>query len=406
MQNRWTRVVRLIGASLLAVAGYSAGSLLWPEIESSTALADVQSIALVRILVSLSFAMFGFAIGYAITPLVLRPLEHAREELTHIPPIRLLGAAIGLACGLLLGALAAVPLSFLQSPFGGFLPIVVTVVFAYLGVATIGSNPGVYLGLLKSLVAQRGPTGKPAGDYILLDTSVIIDGRISDLAETGFVDKTLLVPRFVLNELQQVADSADALRRNRGRRGLEILNRLQQSTKVVVEISDQDFPLVNDVDRKLVQLAEQINAAIMTNDYNLNRVAEIQGIRVLNLNELVNAVKTLLLPGEQLNVRIIQEGKEYGQGVGYLEDGTMVVVEDARDRINSIMPVTVTRVLQTVAGRMIFAAPAGSAQGGAPQGGSLQAGATQTQSHAGPAASEPQLAQPAPARAPRGADNA
>lgn len=257
-------------------------------------------------------------------------------------------------------------MSFLKEPLGQFLPFIVTLVLAYLGAATVGGNPGVYLGLLRTVLGQRNEGGQPTSDYIILDTSVIIDGRVADLAETGFIDKTLLVPRFVLDELQQVADSADSLRRNRGRRGLEILNRIQQSPKVNLEITDRDFPSVSDVDRKLVQLAEQINAAIMTNDYNLNRVAEIQGIRVLNLNELVNAVKTLLLPGEQLSVRIIQEGKEFGQGVGYLEDGTMVVVEDGREHIDEIIPVTVTRVLQTVAGRMIFAAlydPAGGQHG-------------------------------------------
>jgi uncharacterized protein YacL len=197
--------------------------------------------------------------------------------------------------------------------------------------------------------------GPSPADYILLDTSVIIDGRIADVAETGFIDKTLLVPRFVLDELQQIADSGDALRRNRGRRGLEILNRLQGSSRVAVEIGDRDAPGIQEVDRKLVYLAERLNAAIMTNDYNLNRVAEIQGIRVLNLNELANAVKTMVLPGEQMRVRIIQEGKEHGQGVGYLEDGTMIVVEQVGHRIGRTLDVRVTRMLQTVAGRMIFA---------------------------------------------------
>jgi len=359
MPRRWTRVVRFTGACLFAVVGYSAGRIIWPEPESQFQLQDVQAVTLVRILVSTSFALFGFGFGFVAAPLFLRPLDLAREELSHIPPVRLLGAATGLAISLLLAALAALPLSFLQDPLGQVLPFVVAVVLAYLGTATIGSNPGAYLGLLRSVLGQRHESGKGVGDYILLDTSVIIDGRVSDVAETGFLDKTLLVPRFVLDELQQVADSADSLRRNRGRRGLETLNRLQHSTKVVLEITDQDFPHIHDVDRKLVNLAEQINAAIMTNDYNLNRVAEIQGIRVLNLNELVNAVKTLLLPGETLSVRIIQEGKEFGQGVGYLEDGTMVVVEDARDHQGEVVPATVTRVLQTVAGRMIFAAPSG-----------------------------------------------
>lgn len=367
MSRRWTRIIRLIGGAVFAVAGYGVGRALWPEVQSQMSLASIQAATVGRILVSVSFALFGFAFGYGLMPLFLRPLEQARQELNQIPPVRLLGAAVGLAFGLLLGALAALPLSFLHPPFGAYLPFIVAVVLAYLGTATVASNPGVFLGLLRSVLGQREAGGPTPADYILLDTSVIIDGRISDLAETGFIDKTLLVPRFVLDELQQVADSPDALRRNRGRRGLEVLNRLQGSTKVAVEISDRDFPGVNEVDRKLVHLAEQLNAAIMTNDYNLNRVAEIQGIRVLNLNELVNAVKTLLLPGEQIKVRIIQEGKEYGQGVGYLDDGTMVVVEDARERQNEVLPVVVTRVLQTVAGRMIFATVAHAPPGPSPE---------------------------------------
>ncbi|MCE7938591.1 MAG: TRAM domain-containing protein [Chloroflexi bacterium CFX6] len=361
MPRRWKRIVRLIGAISLAIVGYSAGSALWPEVEGQFSLESVQAVTVVRILVSLSFALFGFAFGYVLTPLLLRPLELAHEELAHVPPVRLVGTATGLAFGLLLGALAALPLSFLHDPLGQFLPFIVALVLAYLGAATVGSSPGVYLGLLRNVLGPHQEGEAASSDYILLDTSVIIDGRVADLAETGFIDKTLLVPRFVLDELQQVADSADSLRRNRGRRGLEILNRIQQSTKVNLEISDRDFPHINEVDRKLVHLAEQLNAAIMTNDYNLNRVAEIQGIRVLNLNELVNAVKTLLLPGEHLTVRIIQEGKEFGQGVAYLEDGTMVVVEEGRAHIDDIVPVTVTRVLQTVAGRMMFASLADAA---------------------------------------------
>jgi uncharacterized protein YacL len=250
-------------------------------------------------------------------------------------------------------------LSQLPDPFSSFLPFFVAITLAYLGAAVGAHDPDTYLGPLRGLVGEgmSGQEGTPVSrDFIALDTSVIIDGRVADVAETGFLLNTLLVPRFVLGELQQIADSADALRRNRGRRGLEVLNQLQQSDVVRVEITDREPP-GGDVDRKLVLLAEELQCPIMTNDYNLNRVAEIQGVTVLNLNELANAVKTLLLPGEQLGIEIIQEGKEYGQGVGYLEDGTMVVVEGGRDHIGETIPVNVTRMLQTVAGRMIFAAP-------------------------------------------------
>jgi uncharacterized protein YacL len=190
---------------------------------------------------------------------------------------------------------------------------------------------------------------------VLLDTSVIIDGRIADISRTGFIEGEMLVPRFVLNELQHIADSSDSLRRNRGRRGLDMLRRLQSESVTPVRITDMDIEGVRDVDDKLVLLAKQLHCAVVTNDYNLNRVAELQGVRVLNINELTNAVKALFLPGESLTVKIVQEGKEIGQGVGYLDDGTMVVIEDGELYIDKQIKVTVTKVLQTAAGRMLFA---------------------------------------------------
>jgi uncharacterized protein YacL len=199
------------------------------------------------------------------------------------------------------------------------------------------------------------PSTPGAGRTILLDTSVIIDGRIADIAHTGFLVGTLLIPRFVLNELQYIADSPDNLRRQRGRRGMEVLSRLQKDTIIPVRISDIDVEGVRDVDDKLVILARQLRCPILTNDYNLNRIAELQGVAVLNVNELANAVKLVLLPGETLSVKIIQEGREAGQGVGYLDDGTMVVIEDGRDYLSLETTVIVTKVLQTAAGRMIFA---------------------------------------------------
>jgi uncharacterized protein YacL len=190
-----------------------------------------------------------------------------------------------------------------------------------------------------------------------LDTSVIIDGRIADIALTGFIRSPMLIPRFVLAELQYIADSPDSLRRNRGRRGLEMLNRMQKESPVPVQIADLDAEGIRHVDAKLVQLARQLSCPIVTNDYNLNRVAGLQGVQVLNINDLSNAVRSVLLPGESLTIRVIQEGKESGQGIGYLDDGTMVVIENGRRHIASEIDVTVTKVLQTSAGRMIFATP-------------------------------------------------
>jgi uncharacterized protein YacL len=250
----------------------------------------------------------------------------------------------------------------LPSPFSNILPFVGVLIFSYLGVSVFVMRQNDIFSLLRLNISSRAQGGDDSllgsmesGRSILLDTSVIIDGRISDIAKTGFLVGTLLIPRFVLNELQYIADSADSLRRQRGRRGMEVLSQLQKDTRVPVRISDIDVEGVREVDDKLVILARQLKCPILTNDYNLNRVAELQGVAVLNVNELANAVKSVLLPGETLEVDIIQEGKEIGQGVGYLDDGTMVVVEDGRDRVNSKTMVVVTKVLQTAAGRMIFA---------------------------------------------------
>jgi uncharacterized protein YacL len=196
--------------------------------------------------------------------------------------------------------------------------------------------------------------------HIVVDTSAVIDGRMADIVETGFIMGTLVIPRFVLDELRYIADSPDSLRRNRGRRGLDVLNRLQKEALVPMEVSETDFEDAPDVDSKLIRLAKSQGSSIMTNDFNLNRIAELEGVQVLNVNHLANAVKVVVLPGEEMEVRIIQEGKESGQGVGFLDDGTMIVVEGGRRYLNEQLEVIVTRVLQTVAGRMIFAAPKGS----------------------------------------------
>jgi uncharacterized protein YacL len=197
-------------------------------------------------------------------------------------------------------------------------------------------------------------TGEPR---IVVDTSAIIDGRIAEIVESGFIFGTLVVPRFVLDELQHIADSSDTLRRNRGRRGLEILNRMQKEPGTPVEIVEDNVPNESEVDAKLIALARARSGVVLTNDFNLNRVAELQGVRVMNINSLANAVKPAVLPGEELRVRVIQEGKEAGQGVGFLDDGTMIVVEGGARHIDKDLDVAVTRVLQTVAGRMIFAQP-------------------------------------------------
>ena len=212
-------------------------------------------------------------------------------------------------------------------------------------------------GEMLNLSAFGGLFGAESGSksvFKILDTSVIIDGRISDIVETGFLDGVLVIPQFVLRELQQVADSADSLKRNRGRRGLDILQKIQKNPDLQVRIVEDDFPQVREVDLKLIELAKLYGWIIVTNDFNLNKVAQLHGVQVLNINELANALKPVVLPGETMRVFILKEGKEYNQGVAYLDDGTMVVVDNARKQISKTVDITVTSVLQTTAGKMIF----------------------------------------------------
>ena len=236
----------------------------------------------------------------------------------------------------------------------GYVSVVLMLICVYLGVVVTLKGAEQFDLLLPATKLEAG--GAPARtERILVDTSVIIDGRVADIAETGFLQGQLIIPRFVLRELQTIADSSDPLKRTRGRRGLDILNRIQKDPHIDVKIHETDFADISDVDAKLVKLAKLVDAKVFTNDYNLNKVAEFQQVRVLNINDLANALKPVILPGEAMNVRIVREGKEVGQGVAYLDDGTMVVVNNGRDRIGQKLDVNVTSVLQTSAGRMIFA---------------------------------------------------
>lgn len=307
--------------------------------------------------------LVGALFGLVLTPfLTTRPLRSLRSLLGRLDTRTLSAGLIGLTVGLVIAALLAFPLSLLPSPLGQVLPFVGVLLFGYIGVAVFIMRRNDLFSIFGGRVftmADRGrtPPAEEKERTILVDTSVIIDGRIADIAKTGFLVGELLIPRFVLDELQYIADSADSLRRQRGRRGMEILAELQESKTIPVRISDIDVEGTREVDSKLVILARQMNSPILTNDYNLNRVAEIQGVPVLNINELANSVKAVLLPGESVEVKIIQEGKERGQGVGYLSDGTMVVVEDGKEFMNEEIQTIVTKVLQTAAGRMIFAKP-------------------------------------------------
>jgi uncharacterized protein YacL len=340
-------VSRIVGMIVVAVGGIFLGTY----IANLTGGSPDQYAAI--------FLLVGALIGLVLTPYVtVRPLIALRKRIRQAPAMQLLSAVLGLIVGLIIAALISFPLSMLPRPFNQILPFVAALLFGYLGIMVMLTRQHDIFTLVRGQLPARSESPESSRDGhhpVLLDTSVIIDGRIADISRTGFIEGEMLVPRFVLNELQHIADSSDTLRRNRGRRGLDMLHRLQNESVTPVRVTDMDVEGVREVDDKLVLLAKQLRCPIVTNDYNLNRVAELQGVRVLNINELANAVKALFLPGESFTVKIVQEGKEIGQGVGYLDDGTMVVVEDGELYINQKTEVTVTKVLQTAAGRMLFA---------------------------------------------------
>jgi uncharacterized protein YacL len=312
-------------------------------------------------LLVLAWVVAWIVLGYTLLPyLTVIPALAALRAVQQLSTAEFVTAIIGLFIGLLLGLLLGLPLSNIPGPIGTLAPLGISV---FLGLAMVGLTvakrhdlitAAESLGVLRRGTAEGGASGVPR---ILVDTSAIIDGRIADIAESGFLFGVLEVPRFVLDEVQRLADSSDSMRRTRGRRGLDILAQMRKSGTTPVQVIDEDVPGTPEVDSKLVALARRDGRAVLTNDLNLNRIADLQGVRVLNVNSLANAVKPALLPGEDLRVRVIQPGKDAGQGVGYLDDGTMVVVEGGAKSIDNELDVTVTRVLQTVAGRMVFAHP-------------------------------------------------
>ena len=314
-------------------------------------------------------AVVAFVVAFALTPaLTTRPFLWALGRATEMPASDFLAAAVGAVVGLLVGVLVAIPLSYLPWYLGSFLPIAASLALAYLGVTAVLTHKKDLFHLVRGSREDRrderaSEAAATSGQPVVVDTSSIIDGRIADISQTGFLAGPLLVPRFVLRELQHIADSSDSLRRARGRRGLDILNKLQKDATVPLVIHEDDGEPGIEVDALLVMMARRLHCPIVTNDYNLNRVAGLQGVKVLNVNELANAVKSIVLPGQDLSLKVIQEGKEVGQGVGYLEDGTMVVVENGRRAVGLTITVTVSRVLQTAAGRMVFAQTRSSVSG-------------------------------------------
>ena len=356
-------VARLIGMIVFSIFGVYLGTYLgtMANVRPGEFTFTVEQYAF-------TIGLVGALTGLILTPFIsTRPLRAFRSLLGRVSPQSLFASLLGLIVGLIIAALLAFPLSLLPSPFGRVMPFIGVVVIGYMGVSVFVMRQNDLFAVFSAFRGGGAASGSTSADApntnwaenrtILLDTSVIIDGRIADIARTGFLPGSLLIPRFVLNELQYIADSPDSLRRQRGRRGMEVLAQLQREPSIPVRITDIDVEGVREVDDKLVILARQMRCPILTNDFNLNRIAELQGVTILNINELANAVKSVMLPGEVLCVRIIQEGKEPGQGVGYMDDGTMVVVESGREHIDKEINVLVTKVLQTAAGRMIFARP-------------------------------------------------
>lgn len=317
--------------------------------------------------------MAGGIIFYLIAPSIIRRLtrlmEWAESRLQRMPTTDIVAGIAGLLAGLLIANLLSLPFGRLPV-VGPFIPVLANVLLGYIGMNVAVKKKEELWGFLISIPLRGREKDKETAKHSVekhrettviapkvLDTSVIIDGRIADVAKSGFLEGPLVIPTFVLQELRHIADSSDVLKRNRGRRGLDILNRIQKELDVEVVISDLDYDDISEVDSKLLRLSQDIQGKILTNDYNLNKVAELQGVQVLNLNELANAVKPVVLPGEEMTVHVIKDGKETGQGVAYLDDGTMIVVDGGRRHIGETVGVLVTSVLQTAAGRMIFAKP-------------------------------------------------
>lgn len=314
-------------------------------------------------------AIIFFILSYLFADYIVGFLKWIEEGLIKIPVVDLFFGTVGILVGLLVAYLINIPIKDISLKIvSEILPLFLTVIIAYLGFQVGFRRREEFMSLLTISRKERGKKqdtdeleeSSSSNHHVkpkILDTSVIIDGRIADICQTHFLEGTILIPIFILEELQHIADSSDVLKRNRGRRGLDILNRIQKELDVNVEMYEGDFEDIQEVDSKLVRLAKVIDGIVVTNDFNLNKVCDFQGVEVLNINDLANAVKPVVLPGEELSVQVIKDGKEQKQGIAYLDDGTMIVVEEGRDYIGKTIDVIITSVLQTSAGRMIFAKP-------------------------------------------------
>lgn len=361
-------MLKKIAHLFFIVTGGTVGFLYGPDLAHFFNLEDIKwsTSPYVGLIV---FAIIFFIISYFIVDYIVGMLKWIEEGLIKLPVVDLFFGTIGLVVGLVVAYLINIPIQEIGlKVVSEIVPLFLTIIIGYLGFQVGFRRREEFMGLIKVSRKERNKKQESDQDSEIsetenqirakiLDTSVIIDGRIADICQTKFLEGPIIIPQFVLGELQHIADSSDALKRNRGRRGLDILNKIQKELPVEVKIYEGDFEDVPEVDSKLVKLAKLINGIVVTNDFNLNKVCDFQGVAVLNINDLANAVKPVVIPGEELVVQVIKDGKEQKQGVAYLDDGTMIVVEEGRDYIGQTIDVIITSVLQTSAGRMIFAKP-------------------------------------------------
>ncbi|GLB61409.1 PIN/TRAM domain-containing protein [Cytobacillus sp. NCCP-133] len=355
-------MLRRIVQACFLIIGVTLGIFLIPDLLKLMNLNDIPLLNNPYVSAVLGAIIFYLITFWAVDH-VVNFVRWAEESLVKVPITDIIFGSVGLVFGLVIAFLIGYALNAIEVPIlNTVAPIVLTLLFGYLGFQVGFKKRDELLTLFsnkkkKTAEEDSEPETAAKNSLKILDTSVIIDGRIADICQTGFLEGTIVIPQFVLEELQHIADSSDVLKRNRGRRGLDILNKIQKELSIKVEIYEGDFEEIQEVDSKLVKLAKITNGVVVTNDFNLNKVCELQKVAVLNINDLANAVKPVVLPGEEMKVQVIKDGKEQNQGIAYLDDGTMIVVEEGRNYIGKHIDVLVTSVLQTSAGRMIFAKP-------------------------------------------------
>ena len=357
------KIIRFMFTIIGLISGYIIGGTVTqiPNFQEISFLSKPFGIITFNILITLIFGLIFYLISPRIYQLVKVLIEYAEKSVQKLTLVELLYGGIGALISLIITSLIGAPLNRIQLFGVGpilflLLNLIFAIIFANIFIEKKDDISSLLVNLKKNSIA-KDKKGKSSQKGIakVLDTSVIIDGRIFDICQTGFVEGPLVIPNFVLDELRHISDSADSLKRTRGRRGLDILNKIQKELDIETQIWEGDFPDISEVDSKLLKLAQKLKGKVITNDFNLNKVAEFQGVPVLNINELANAIKPVVLPGEEMTVVVVKDGKESTQGIGYLDDGTMIVVEDGRKFIGEKIKVIVTSVLQTAAGRMIFA---------------------------------------------------